>query len=223
MKLLIVSAMQVELDAIRAELAANPSDVAKHVEFAPLGMGKVNAGLNLFALLLQYEADAVLLYGTAGGLRGDLEPGKLYPIEQTWQHDYGLRSNDGFTTTEAGVLPSLGLPPKPYVVHAGLQTFLQNRHPELDWRTTVTGDSFVSSDDDAARLACSADLVDMETAVFAQVATEQRIPWLALRSVSDAANNDAANDFAESVKTLHSPVKGIAKVIDTFLEYVATR
>jgi adenosylhomocysteine nucleosidase len=40
-----------------------------------------------------------------------------------------------------------------------------------------------------------ADLVDMETAAVAQIATLLDIPWAGIKAVTDGANSDSSGDF----------------------------
>lgn len=243
--LLIVAPMREELDAAQETLLRTLGDDALLQAHAPilngelpymsipmgdttyvlaaLGMGKVNATLRTNALLWHLQNVAgVLLFGTAGGLRDHVHPHTLYAIQHTWQHDYGLALGDEFVTVERGTLPTQRLKPSGHQADLALQSHLNTRFPQLEWATTVSGDCFVASDAHRERLAATADLVDMETAAVAEVCYTHDMPWLALRTVSDAADGSAQQKFAESLAelTTEADLRTMWDVAHAFSEYV---
>ncbi|MEP2493433.1 MAG: purine phosphorylase, partial [Parasphingorhabdus sp.] len=61
----------------------------------------------------------------------------------------------------------------------------------------ATADCFVKCPDRSGYLrdALKADLVDMETAAVAQIATLLDIPWAGIKAVTDGANSESSGDF----------------------------
>ena len=76
------------------------------------------------------------------------------------------------------------------------------RAPRVVKGTIVTGDVFVADRtlNDNLRKSLSADAVEEEGAAVAQVCWEQRTPYLAIRSISDNANNETPVNYIRFYK-----------------------
>ncbi|MCZ6457685.1 MAG: 5'-methylthioadenosine/S-adenosylhomocysteine nucleosidase, partial [Actinobacteria bacterium] len=73
----------------------------------------------------------------------------------------------------------------------------------------LSGDRFIDNDADRAELRSlfpDALAVEMEGAAVAQVCAEHRIPFVVIRAISDAADDDAATDFIEFVDRQAAPL-----------------
>ena len=64
----------------------------------------------------------------------------------------------------------------------------------------ATGDMFISEKEKIIQLSSEISgisAVEMEGAAFAQVAFQEKVDWLVLRTISDEANENAPSDFNE--------------------------
>lgn len=160
----------------------------KQIMLACEGIGKVAAATAASVLAVAGKADLLIVIGTAGKIGARSE--QLFKITTAFESDYGARREDRFVHYSAGVVP-IG-PPKLHFYEAMLTPML-----DLPAARIATSDSFVESASHAAYLNASfkADLVDMETAAVAHVASRRRLPWCAIKATTDEANSDSAVDF----------------------------
>ncbi|MEV4557462.1 nucleosidase [Kitasatospora sp. NPDC049285] len=140
------------------------------------GMGKVNAAAALATVLGRGERPAeVVNLGTAGTLRPGLAG--THEIGRVLQHDLDAELLEGL----------VGRPMDGPIDLAA------------DGPTLATGDLFVSAEEARARLARTADLVDMEGYAIATVARRAGLPVRLVKHVSDEAGEDAHRSWRESV------------------------
>jgi adenosylhomocysteine nucleosidase len=152
------------------------------------GIGKVAAATTASVLALAGKADLLMVIGTAGKIGERSE--RLFKITTAFEADYGARQDDQFVHYAAGVIP-IG-PPKLHYYQAMLTPML-----DLPAARIATSDSFVESAAHASYLNANfaADLVDMETAAVAHVASRRRLPWCAIKATTDEANAESAVNF----------------------------
>jgi len=157
-----------------------------NVTIATCGLGKVNAALA--AGLFATDADILLMSGTCGALGA--EPGRAYWLADAVQHDYGANEPGLFRRYRAGDWP---------MGEAGEAHFAAMADPGLGLphARIASGDSFVACPDAAADLKANlgATLVDMEVGAVAQVAARLGKPWVAIKAVTDDANDTSGGDF----------------------------
>jgi len=164
--------------------------------YATTGIGKVNAAIVSAHLIASYQPKLVLFFGLAGGLDSSLSPGQLTLVEKCWQHDYGAVTPQGFVRWQAGEIP-IGnpVPPRPLIVSSEIKSLLAGTFDE-PWVNLATGDVFIESNNYRQELIdLGAQIVDMEGAPVAQAAELYSKPWVIVRQISDAANDDAGADF----------------------------
>ena len=155
----------------------------------------------------RFKVRAVLFTGVAGGLGRDVHVGDVVVAREFMQHDmdaspifprhevplYG-RSRFPADAEWADALVAAAREALPMArVHEGL---------------VVSGDRFVSTTAEARALQAElpdALAVEMEGAAFAQVCHDFDLPFAAVRTVSDRADDDAHGDFTEFVRTVASP------------------
>jgi adenosylhomocysteine nucleosidase len=225
---LILCAMTIERDHIADALAIGDRDASVEVWMGDLGgitislgligIGKVVASFNTTRMIDRHQPDLVLVYGLCGALRPHLDRTALWAVDHCWQHDYGALSRGEFINVEAGKAPIAPYPPPVgHRVRREISDYLTTEHPDILWGSLATGDVFVNDAQVAARLARDAALVDMETAAVAFVCDRLGLPWLALRSPSDGADDDAHLAFetrpvmdAEHARQVLSVIAGLA-------------
>ncbi|MBT9135018.1 MAG: 5'-methylthioadenosine/S-adenosylhomocysteine nucleosidase [Firmicutes bacterium] len=224
----IVCAMHSELEGLRAALDLEPTDFGgpwtiyrarkQDILAVVCGVGKVNAAAALAYLLSLHPLKAVIGVGVAGAIAKDLQLGDVVVCSGALQHDMDA-SAFGY---EVGMVPVLGkklFSADQTLVREALQAG-ENAGLTIKVRsgTVLSGDKFVAGAENARlRELFQGDCVDMETAAWAQVALLFKVPWVALRSISDQADGQASKVFSEF---LNLAVQNMSAVI---LQMIAAR
>jgi adenosylhomocysteine nucleosidase len=225
----IVAAMHQELAAVLAAMPDERKQVVAGREFwvghlhgrevvtVLSRIGKVAAATTAVALIEHFGVDSIVFTGVAGGLQPGVHVGDVVLAETFLQHDldaspifpryevplYGTSSfaTDAALTQRLAAAVRQALPAAR--LHRGL---------------VVSGDRFVSSSAESRALQLAlpdALAVEMEGAAFAQVCHDYGIPFAAVRTVSDRADDAAHGDFLrfiEEVASRHS-----AAIVEAFL------
>jgi adenosylhomocysteine nucleosidase len=191
------------------------------VVLALSGIGKVAAATTATALIEHFSVARIVFTGVAGGLGEGVNVGDVVVAEAFLQHDMDASplfprwELPGYARTRldcdahlsallldaarnclsgAGRLPGLG--DGAHRVHHGL---------------AASGDRFVSGAGEALRLRSALRdgghevlAVEMEGAAVAQVCLDYGIPFAAVRTISDRADDTAHVDFARFVQTVAS-------------------
>lgn len=162
------------------------------------GIGKVNASTAAACLASTHNLDLLAVIGTAGKIDPEL-PAHAFLLPEAVHADYGAHRGGSFVHYRAGTLP-IGEPDTtPFVSRPAVS--LLETEPGLPSARIASGDSFVEDAERSRSLhkASGAGLVDMETAAVAQVADLLGLDWLAVKAVSDDANEESATSFAEQL------------------------
>lgn len=218
MTIAIVSAMHEELAAVLALMPDERKTVAAGREFwvghlhgqevvAVLSrIGKVAAATTATALIERFGVTHIVFTGVAGGLAPGVQVGDIVVADSFLQHDldaspifpryevplYGVSRfatdtalSDTLARAARAALPGVPL-------HRGL---------------VVSGDRFVSTTSEARALQAAlpeALAVEMEGAAIAQVCHDYDLPFAAVRTVSDRADDAAHGDFTRFVEEVAS-------------------
>lgn len=153
------------------------------------GVGKVAAAMAAQFACDVFKPRCLIAIGLAGGVEDGVHPGQVIVATGAVQHDM-----DGRPLTDApGVVPGLGLSTIAADAAVAQKLLVAARFESKDARSglVLTGDRIVTSR--SVRDALLRDFpdgacIDMETAAVAQVALLNRLPWSALRVVSDSAD-----------------------------------
>ncbi|MBK0391504.1 5'-methylthioadenosine/adenosylhomocysteine nucleosidase [Ramlibacter algicola] len=214
----IVAAMQEELQAVLDLMPDETRQVAAGREFfvghlhgrevvvVLSRIGKVAAATTAAVLIERFAVDEIVFTGVAGGLGPDVEVGHVVVADAFLQHDidasplfpryevplYGTSTfaadkplSDRLAQAAAKALPGVR-------VHRGL---------------VVSGDRFVATSSESRALQAAlpeALAVDMEGAAIAQVCHDCGVPFAAVRTVSDRADDAAHLDFATFLRDVAS-------------------
>ncbi|WP_410087727.1 5'-methylthioadenosine/adenosylhomocysteine nucleosidase [Variovorax sp. N23] len=180
-------------------------------------IGKVAAATTAAVLAERFEVGRVVFTGVAGGLGHGVQVGDVVVASEFLQHDmdaspifprhevplYG-RSRFAADASLAAALCEAARSALPQArVHQGL---------------VISGDRFVSTTAEARALQTElphALAVDMEGAAFAQVCHDFGLPFAAVRTISDRADDAAHGDFLQFIRTVASPYS--AAIIETLL------
>jgi adenosylhomocysteine nucleosidase len=219
LKTALVSAMHEELAAVLALMPDERKTTVAGREFwqghlqghdvvAVLArIGKVAGAATAAILIERFKVDRVVFTGVAGGLGPGVNVGDVVIAREFLQHDMDasplfpkhevpLYGRSRFTA-DAALVASLAQAAKGALptatVHQGL---------------VISGDRFVATTPEARALQAAlpdALAVEMEGAAFAQVCHDYGVPFAAVRTVSDRADDAAHGDFLEFIRTVASP------------------
>ncbi|MEO7392739.1 MAG: 5'-methylthioadenosine/adenosylhomocysteine nucleosidase [Ramlibacter sp.] len=229
MRTAIVSAMQEELSSVLALMPDEHMQSAGGREFrvghlhgqdvvAVLSrIGKVAAATTATSLVERFKVDRVIFTGVAGGLAAGVNVGDVVVADSFIQHDldaspifpkyevplYGVSrfTTDATLTSELARAVMAALPGAR--LHRGL---------------VASGDRFVSTTAESHALQVAlpdALAVEMEGAAFAQVCRDYGIPFAAVRTISDRADDQAHGDFLTFIQEVAS--RHSAAIVDALL------
>lgn len=213
MTLAIVSAMHQELAAVLAlmpdehmQLAAGREFWCGHLQGHPVvtvlsRIGKVAAATTATALIERFGVSRIVFTGVAGGLGAGVQVGDIVVATSFLQHD--LDASPLFARHE---VPLYGLSrfPTDSVLTQAVADAVTAALPAtaLHRGLIVSGDQFVSSTAECCALQAElpdALAVEMEGAAIAQVCHDYGIPFAAVRTISDRADDAAPIDFVRFV------------------------
>jgi len=186
-------------------------------------IGKVAAALTATVLLERFQAQAIVFTGVAGGLAPGVRVGDVVVATRLLQHDLDASPifpkyevpltgharfaadtaiSDALAAVAAGVLAdTVGLLGQQVVEDFGLAA------PAVHRGLLVSGDRFVSSASESSALRNDlpdALAVEMEGAAVAQVCHDFGVPFAAVRTISDRADDEAHGDFTRFVSVVAS-------------------
>lgn len=225
----IVSAMHEELAAVLALMPDEHKRVAAGREFwlghlhgqevvAVLSrIGKVAAATTATVLIERFGVSRIVFTGVAGGLAAGVNVGDVVVADSFLQHDldaspifpkyqvplYGLDrfAADADLSAQLARAAQLALPG--VRLHRGLM---------------LSGDRFVSTSVESRALQAAlpqALAVEMEGAAIAQVCHDYAVPFAAVRTISDRADDQAHMDFTRFVREVAS--RHSAAIVRAFL------
>ncbi|MBE7366867.1 5'-methylthioadenosine/adenosylhomocysteine nucleosidase [Ramlibacter pallidus] len=229
MRTAIVAAMHQELAAVLALLPDEQKQAAAGREFwvghlhgqevvAVLSrIGKVAAATTATALIERFHVDRIVFTGVAGGIGRGVHRGDVVVANGFLQHDLDaspifpryevpLYGTDRFAT-DAALTQAL---------EAAVRRALPGTH--LHRGLVASGDRFVSSAAESRALHFALPdvlAVEMEGAAFAQVCHDYRVPFAAVRTVSDRADDAAHGDFLQFIEDVAS--RHSAAIVEAFL------
>ena len=206
MQITILAALQEEIDAFRGThhleaVGAAPFAGwrfqlgAARVLLMRAGVGKASAAMVAQYAVNHARPDYLLVTGIAGGLRPGLALGDVVVSRDCVQHDLDATAL-GFALGEVPYTEYRFLAADPRLVELALATPVAGQRVVAG--RILTGDQFISAPDTAQRrrlASLQGDVVEMEGAAIALVATVNRIPFVIIRSVSDCADSGAAANF----------------------------
>lgn len=164
------------------------------------GIGKVNAAICAQILVDIFDVDRIINVGVAGGVSMDANPGDIVIASSLIQHDMDCSAFGD----KHGQIPRMD------VFDFKCDEALVNIAKNIDLSNTThksmvgiiaTGDQFVADNEKVKWIEdrFNAAAVEMEGASIAQVAYQNKIPFIVIRSISDNANTGASVDFEKFV------------------------
>ncbi len=192
------------------------------VVLALSGMGKVAAATTATVLIERFACARVLFTGVAGGLGQQVRVGDVVVARQYLQHDMDASplcprwELPGYGRADVACDPALST-----LLLQAAQDFLlvtsQENPPDsaaaaqAHHGLVVSGDRFIATAQASNTLRRELQeaghtvlAVEMEGAAVAQVCADYQVPFAAMRTISDRADDDAHVDFTRFIETVAS-------------------
>lgn len=192
------------------------------VVLALSGMGKVAAATTATVLIERFACARVLFTGVAGGLGQQVRVGDVVVARQYLQHDMDASplcprwELPGYGRADVACDPALST-----LLLQAAQDFLlvtsQENQPDsaaaaqAHHGLVVSGDRFIATAQASNTLRRELQeaghtvlAVEMEGAAVAQVCADYQVPFAAMRTISDRADDDAHVDFTRFIETVAS-------------------
>ncbi len=186
-------------------------------------IGKVAAATTATALIERFGVDRIVFTGVAGGIgpgvnvgdvvlashfvQHDMDASPLFPRHEVPLYGHSRFATDvalsaGLARAAQAVLAQVG-------AHVGSVAMAEfGLHtPRLHTGLVASGDRFVATTNESRALQQAlpdALAVEMEGAAVAQVCADYGVPFAALRTISDRADDDAHADFSRFIQAVAS-------------------
>jgi len=172
------------------------------------GVGKVKAAACTQYLIDQFSIEALICTGVAGAINPRLQTGDVVVSEKALQHDFDpgdpallkrfrkrwLKADAELVKLALEAAKELGLADRchPGKVLTGDQAIVSQERREWLWATF------------------RGDCADMESAAVAQVCRLNAVPWVIVRAISDAAEEDSVAEFRRNLRESASSAATVA-------------
>lgn len=137
------------------------------------GCGKINAAITAQQLIDQFDVDSIIFSGIAGGMTKDID---IYDTVVCTSSEFRDTNNDIYSD-----FPVMESPV--FYADQSLLNIAKRAAEQADWNIhfglTTTGDIFTKN------ISPNAICIDMETAAAAHACYMCKIPFIAIRSISD--------------------------------------
>lgn len=180
-------------------------------------IGKVAAATTASVLIERFRVNRIVFTGVAGGLGPGVNVGDIVVADSFLQHD--LDASPIFPRYQVPLYGIDRFCANP-VLSAQLAQAVRSALPDvrLHRGLVVSGDRFVSTTGESRALQAAlpeALAVEMEGAAFAQVCHDYAVPFAAVRTISDRADDAAHLDFPSFLQRVASPYS--AAIVGAFL------
>ena len=186
-------------------------------------IGKVAAATTATALVERFDVSAIVFTGVAGGLASGVNVGDMVVASEFIQHDmdasplfaplevplYGrahFPTDIALTQSLRVVAQDILKNPAPWIDNETLKD-LHVQSPKVHSGLVLSGDRFVSTSAESQALQKRLPLalaVEMEGAAVAQVCHDYGVPFAAVRTISDRADDHATIDFSRFIQEVAS-------------------
>ena len=192
-------------------------------------IGKVAAATTATLLIEHFGVRTMLFTGVAGGLAEHVRVGDIVVGTQYLQHDmdasplfaryevplYGLQRFDAAPNLHAQLVAAA------YTLATSIRRpgFLKALPIKVHQGLIISGDRFINSAAEVQTLRSAlpqALCVEMEGAAVAQVCWDYQVPFVAVRTISDRADDAAHVDFSAFVRDVAGPYA--VQCVDTWLK-----
>jgi adenosylhomocysteine nucleosidase len=194
------------------------------VILALASVGKVAAATTATMLIERHKVRRIIFTGVAGGVASHVNVGDVVVGSEYLQHDMDASPLfPRFEIPYTGISRFTGDPVLIAMLLEALRAINMPASSSKSFKTheglIISGDRFVSSAAEVQALRSAfpdALCVEMEGAAIAQVCHDYNIPFAAVRSISDKADDNAHVDFPKFVKEVAGPMA--VKLIDKLMK-----
>ena len=156
------------------------------------GVCRVNAAIATQLLIDRYNACAVIVSGTAGGIDKRLEIGDSVIVTEACYHDIA----EGILTSHHPYMSDICFMSDKALLAKCRENISAANGAKIYYGRTVTGEAFIDTEGRERIISEFAPLcVDMETAAVAHACYVNRLPFIAVRSISDTADENGEATF----------------------------
>ncbi|HCM88719.1 MULTISPECIES: 5'-methylthioadenosine/adenosylhomocysteine nucleosidase [Vagococcus] len=172
------------------------------------GVGKVNAAVYTQLLIDNYEPDYVINIGIAGGLGERVKTLDLVVGSSYRHHDVNIEQTENLFPNQHS-----------FLANNNLFELIKMKIPSVHDGVMTSGESFIADkkEKEFIKHNFQSISVDMETSSIAHCCYLNEVPFIALRCISDLAD-DKANDSYENfeIKASNLVGKNLLNVLDGF-------
>lgn len=218
----IIGAMDVEVAMLRDRMLDARIQTVSGIDFvvgrlegqsvvlARSGVGKVFASLCAQTMILKFGVRAIVNSGVAGTLTSDLHIGDIALASAAVQHDMDTTAVGDPHGLISGI-NVVELPADRRIV-SELAAVCDEARVNYRLGVVASGDQFVSTHERRrwVRKTFKGVAVEMEAGAIAQVCYVNRIPFAAIRVISDEASGDVHVDYMSFVKSAAATSSDIA-------------
>jgi adenosylhomocysteine nucleosidase len=222
----IIGAMDVEIDAVKAQVKNPQQAVIAGCEFvcgsingaevcvARCYPGKVNAALCTQAMIDNFGVSAIINLGICCSLGAGIEIKNIVIASEVCQYDFDTSAVDGVKGLAFNNTVKL---PADKALSDALFAAAQSCGAKVHRGCIASGDTFIASQDFKDEIASDFGAIcgEMEGGAIGHVCCANEIPFAVLRSVSDGGNDAALLDYPTFK---HVAAAMSSKIILKFLE-----
>lgn len=208
MKLGIIGAMKIEVDALKENMLDKNVTWRTGMEFCDgtleglpavvvqCGVGKVNAALCVQILCDCFGVTHLVNTGIAGSLSNELDIGDLVVSKDAMYHDFDCC---GFNYPRGKVpgMDVIAFPANEAMMHYALTAGEQIHPGHIKVGRVATGDQFICDKEAKSAIIenTQALCTEMEGGAIAQAAYRNEVPFVIIRAISDKADDSADMDY----------------------------
>ncbi|MBQ3090444.1 MAG: 5'-methylthioadenosine/adenosylhomocysteine nucleosidase [Oscillospiraceae bacterium] len=223
----IIGAMQVEIDGLKAMLKDAAATRISGIDFvtgrlhghevvlAVCGVGKVFAALCAQTMILRFGVRAIINTGVAGTLCPQLGIGDVAIARQVVQHDMDTSPLGDPVGLLSGI-NQVYLPASSTLSNLVAQV-VGEKGMNYKLGTIATGDQFLATEERKRWIHSTFDAIagEMEGGSIGHVCYVNQIPFAVIRTISDDADGNVPNNFADfAAETARSAISITAAVLE---------
>ena len=198
------------------------------------GIGKVAAATTATILIEEFKVERIVCTGVAGGLGKNVNIGDAVVADSFMQHDMDASpifprcELPGYSTSTLSADKALKrelvqacqyvIAHLPSTLEASTIQAYGLHKPQVHTGLVVSGDRFVSTSAEAKQFQHDlphALAVEMEGAAFAQVCYDYKVPFAAVRTISNKADDAATVDFTRFLAEVASHYSAL--IVDKYI------
>lgn len=180
------------------------------------GIGKVNASICTQVLIDLYAVDFIINVGVAGAINKELKIGDIVIAKDVMHHDIDTT----FFGDELGIIPRMEescFKTDEELAKIAFSAAEGETDGKIYSGRIVSGDQFICDTEKKNKILShfKAYCVDMESAAIGQTCYLNKIPFIAIRSISDGSdeNNEYENFFKDSALKASVIIKNMVELL----------